>query len=469
MLALVIAMLAQAATSSRAAPIPPATAVVTRDGDTWRVEYRLNRRSGAWIFPVSQPVAATRTPWREGAWRVETPGVRIERHGAYDVLVAARNGQVPSRVRIAFTPTNATLDREYDPAVRFGNGATAIYSDQFDVVPTADGKDVDRREAGLSVDDLGGEHVPVRFHDVAGPVFVQGRRQHDPVLTGGETYVVFGAGTIEERGGVAMLADPALPAWLKDDVARFAPQVAATYAARLGDRTDRRLPLLLMAWRGPTPGKVVNDGGVRPGQILFNFEGEGLLERNTRAARRTRWFIAHEMAHFWLGTSGVAYRSPSDAWITEGGAEMMAFTLLAATDHDQALGELQRAVQDCIASATKPVGRAGERHDSRTFYACGATFALAAASAQRRQGGGDYFDFLRPLLAAHQSDRVIGRADWLAHFATTTDSGDAVATMTAMLDTGVADPVATLATLFRQTGVPCSRNGDTLTLAATAI
>lgn len=175
------------------------------------------------------------------------------------------------------------------------------------------------------------------------------------------------------------------------------------------------------------------------------------------------------MAHFWLGTSGVAYLRPSDAWITEGGAEMMAFTLLAATDHDHALGELQRTVQDCSASATKPVARAGERHDGRTVYACGATFALAAAGAQRRQGGGDYFDFLLPLLAAHRSDRAIGHADWLAHFAATTGGGETAATTRAMLDTGVADPVATLATLFRQTGVPCSRNGDTLTLAATAI
>lgn len=210
-----------------------------------------------------------------GAWRVETPGVRIERHGAYDVLVAARKGPLPSRVRIAFTPTDVTLDREYDPAVRFGNGATALYSDQFDVVPTADAKDVDRREAGLSVDDLGGVHVPVRFHDAAGPVSVQGRRQRDPVLTGGETYVVFGAGTLEARGGVAMLADPALPEWLKDDVARFAPKVAATYAARLDDHTDRRLPLLLMAWRGPDAGQGRQRRRGPAGTDLVHFRGRG--------------------------------------------------------------------------------------------------------------------------------------------------------------------------------------------------
>lgn len=469
MLTLTIALLTQAAPAIVKAPPEPAAATVTRNGDRWSVEYRLGSKNSAWVFPVSQPLAADHEPWRAGTWHVLTPGVRIERRGAYDVLVPTTGSYVPSKVKIAFTPTNATLDREYDPAIAFSNGATALYSDQFDVVPADDPETIGRKEAGLSVEDLGGTHTAVRFRDAAGPVFVQGRRQSGAVLTGAETYVVFGTGEIEERAGVAMLVDPALPEWLKVDVADFAPAVAQAYASRLGDRADPRLPLLLLGWRGPTPGKVVNDGGVRPGQIVFNFAGEGLLDRNPRAAQRTRWFIAHEMAHFWLGTSGVAYRKPSDAWITEGGAEMMAFTLLAATDHDYALAELQRAVQDCIESATKPIARAGERHESRAFYACGATFALAAASAQKRQGGRDYFDFLRPLLEEHRSDRLLGSADWLRRFTAVAGSDEAGATMEALLNTGVSDPASAIETMFRQTGVPYLRRGDALTLAATAI
>lgn len=465
----ILAMLAQAAPATVKVPPKPSTATVTRTGDKWRVDYRLNSKRRAWLFPVSQPVAATHEPWRERAWHVVTLGVRIERRGAYDALVPTKGTSVPRNVRIVFTPTNATLDREYDPALAFSNGMTALYSDQFDVIPFDDLNAIDLKEAGLSVQDLGGAHLATRFHDADGPVFVQGHRQSDPVLTGAETYVVFGAGKIEERGGVAILADPALPEWLKDDVAGFAPRVAETYALRLGNRNDPRLPLLLMGWRGPTPGKVINDGGVRPGQIIFNFEGEGLLERNARAARRTRWFIAHEMAHFWLGTSGIAYRKPSEAWITEGGAEMMAFTMLAATDHDYALAELQRAIQDCIKFATKPVADAGDRHESRAFYACGATFALAAASAQKRTGRGDYFDFIRPLMEEHRFDQLLGSADWLSRFAAVSGNGQAVAIVRSMLDTGVPDPAGAIATIFERTGVPYTRDGDALTLAATAI
>lgn len=468
MLTLVMALLAQAITTKEA-PSKPATAIVTRSRNEWRVEYRLNKKSRAWLFPVSQPVSRTHEPWRERAWRVVTAGVHIERRGSYDVLVPTNGTFVPLKVQIVFTPTNATLDREYDPAITFSNGATALYSDQFDVIPSADLNAIGAKEAGLSVRDLGGSHTTVRFHDVSGPVFVQGRRQSDPVLIGGETYVVFGSSKIEETAGVAMLADPALPEWLKAEVAGFAPNVAEAYASRLGSRTDPHLPLLLMGWRGATPGKVINDGGVRPGQIVFNFEGEGLLQRNERAAQRTRWFIAHEMAHFWLGTSGIAYRKPSEAWITEGGAEMMAFTLLAATDHDYALAELQHAVQDCIKSATKPVISAGERHENRTFYSCGATFALAAVSAQKRKGGRDYFDFIRPLLDEHRSDRLLGSAEWLTRFDAVSGDSEAGGIVKSILSVGVADPTGAIETLFQQTGVPYSRNDNKLTLSANAI
>lgn len=117
---------------------------------------------------------------------------------------------------------------------------------QFDLAPVDDPATVASREAGLSVSDLGGRPFAVRFRDAAGSVFAQGRRQRDPILTGASTYVVFGAGEVRATGGVAMLADPALPAWLETDVARFAPQVAATYASKLGNRSDPRLPLLVM-------------------------------------------------------------------------------------------------------------------------------------------------------------------------------------------------------------------------------
>lgn len=465
----IAALVALAASASAGAPAKPqAVATVSHLHGRWTVDYRFDRAAAAWVFPVSAPTLDGHAAWRATDWRVLTPGVAIVRRGEYDVLVPRRSGRLPRRIRIAFTPTNRTLDREYDPAVAFSNGATALYSDQFDVAEAQDAASVTTRPAGLSITDLGGSPAPVRFHDAAGPVFVRDRLRRDAVLTGAQTYVVFGAARVEQGRDLAILADPALPAWLTREATAFAPGVARTYAARLGPSPDGHRPLLLMGWRGPTRGKVVTDGGVRPGEVLMNFAGEGLLDRNEKAARRTRWFIAHEFAHFWLGTSGVAARTPGDAWITEGGAEMMAFSLLAADDRGYALSELQRAVDDCAALARKPVAGAGDRHDSRAPYACGTVFALAATGVMRRTRG-DWFDFVRPLLARGRTDGRVGAADWLASFAEAGGDGEAVAAIHVMLERGSPDAPGAIRALLVRSGVAVSGAGDRLVLEPTAI
>jgi hypothetical protein len=446
-----------------------ASALVTHAGKVWQVEYILPRKASAWVFPVSQPKLADHKPWRQGTWQVVTPGVSIERRGAYDVLLAAKGRYVPPQVKIAFTPTNATLDREYDPAVTFSTGAVALYSDQFDLAAVDDPATIAAKDAGLSIEDFDAKHLPIRFDDEGAPVFVQGRRQINPLLTGAATYVVFGAGEVQTLGGVAMLADPALPAWLKTDISQFAPRVASDYAARLGSRNDPSLPLLLMGWRGATPGKVINDGGVRPGEILLNFEGEGLLDRNERAVRRTRWFIGHEMAHFWLGSEGVGYQAPSDAWITEGGAEMMVLTMLAASDHDYVMDELQRAVDDCIKLGTKPIARAADRNESRAFYACGTVFALAASGVARHAGGADFFDFIKPLLARHRSDPVLGGDEWIRYFETVSQTSTSGNAIRLLVEQGSDHPAKAVEAILRSGHIPLSSNGAAVVLAPTAI
>jgi hypothetical protein len=442
---------------------------VSHTGSQWTIQYRLHAKAEAWVFPFSAVTYKDHARWREQQWRVLTPHVAIVRKGDYDLLVPVGQRYVPTSVQIEFTPTNATLDREYDPAVAFSNGAIALYSDQFDLAPQSDAHAIEARPSGLSVEELGGSHALVSFHDAAGPVFVRGRREQAPVLSGAETYVIFGAAKIEEGHHVAVLADPQLPVWLKTEMMAFAPKVADFYAAKLGERSDKTLPLLILAWRGATPGKVINDGGVRPGEILLNFEGEGLLDKNEAAERRARWFIAHEMAHFWLGTSGVAYRTLSDAWITEGGAEMMAFTFLAGIDHDYAHAELQRAVDDCSKLAAKPVATASNRHESRSLYACGAVFALAGTGVVKKDGGQDFFDFIRPLLQAHQVDRTLGDADWLSRLEQLSDGQKAAAVIRTMLDQSTDHPDLKLEELFQETGIPFTKTQKAPALSSSVI
>ncbi|MNE14851.1 hypothetical protein D3C80_1077460 [compost metagenome] len=211
----------------------------------------------------------------------------------------------------------------------------------------------------------------------------------------------------------------------------------------------------MVSWNGPTERLSSMGGSVLPGLIVMKFEGVGVLKSSKPVLERSRWFIGHESAHFWLGQA-VHYEFARDSWITEGGADLMAVRAQKALDpayDDRA--ELQSEVDDCTTLARdKPVAEAGERGEHRAYYACGAVFAMAAEAAQKRRDGGDWFDFLRPVLEANREDGVLTRAEWLEALTRVSGDPSLVPILERMLDQGAVDPAAVIADLFRRTGVP---------------
>src|SRR6185437_8130356 len=115
------------------------------------------------------------------------------------------------------------------------------------------------------------------------------------------------------------------------------------------------------------------------------------------------WFIAHESAHFWLGEA-VVYQYARDAWITEGGADLLAFRIVAEVEPGyDARAELQKAIDDCIRFTTgHGIAGAEDRNEQRAYYACGTVFGLVAEAASHRPFGA----FVRRLVDAHRGDRV---------------------------------------------------------------
>ena len=78
---------------------------------------------------------------------------------------------------------------------------------------------------------------------------------------------------------------------------------------------------------------------------------------------------------------------------------------------------------------------------------------MTAEGAQKRRDG-DWFDFLRPVLAANREDGVLSRAEWLEALTRVSGDPSLAQTIDRMLDQGVGDPAAEIASLFRKTGVP---------------
>lgn len=431
---------------------PGAVITVTRDGDRWTADYELSQDAPVWAFYRSTVTNGTREPWRPRDWQVVTPGVVLERVGELDVLRATDGGPVPRHVSLRLTPNGEALEADY-PVLMFTDGSVAMPTGAFDVFPLPSLEAV-----GLSEDERGPfrravGNARVTWRDAAGPVLYHGRRQAQAVGDDGRTYVLFGGIDVKAAERLVTVVDPDLPSWIAASIEGFAPRVADYYTARLGaGQTDR--PTIMATWYGPTAGTTNYGGSVLPGLIVMTFEGKELLASSDAVLAENRWFIGHESAHFWLGQTVRAERS-RESWMTEGGADLMAVRAMKALDpgfNEKAV--LQAEVDDCTRLAGRPVVEAGQRGEFRAWYACGAVFALVAEATQKRATGGDWFDFLKPLIDAGRAVGVLTRDAWLTHL--TEVSGDAGlrTIIEALLDKGADNPVAVLAGLLERAGVP---------------
>jgi hypothetical protein len=425
---------------------------ITRDGATWTAEFHFTGRARAWMFARSEPAREDGRDWRMASWRVETPGVRLERRGQHDALVAVGGAAVPPRVRVAFTPAAIDLDGGYDPALVFTDGSVALYTGQFVTVPLPSAADVARLPRDLNGIDLPDVATQLRFRDASGPVLYAGRRVAVATRGGRDddgTYVLFGALQPIVTDTMAEVLDPALPAWIRATLEREVPDILGRYAAVLGPAPGAK-PTVLVSWGGATPHRVSLGGSVLPSLVTLAYEGEGLVNETPRARFYGLWFIAHESAHFWLGNA-VHYEFARESWITEGGAELLAFRTVAAVD----LGYDWRAAIDtsigeCVgASTNRGIADAGDRGDSHAYYACGAVFALVAEAASRQP----FIRFVKRLIDENRADGIVSRADWLAALDRVSNDPSLGRDIGVLLDRGSADPRAAIASLFRRAGV----------------
>jgi hypothetical protein len=451
----------QAVASGEAAATRPAV-TVTRDGDHWTAVYELDRDAPVWAFFRSALIQESRRPWRLEQWRVLTPGVTLERAGHYDILRAVDGGPAPRRVEIAFTPKSENLEADYG-VLAFTDGSVALPSGQFDVFPLDSVAAAEAVPLDLNGYALEADSATVTWRDRAGPLLFRGERLAEATAADANTYVLFGRADMTETERLVTVVDPQLPGWIGGALQDFAPRVADLYTARLGPgQTDR--PTIMVSWAGPTSGMTSMGGSVMPGLIVMRFEGAGVLEPTAEVLGVSRWFIGHESAHFWLGQI-VRYERARDAWINEGGADLMAIRMMATLDPDfDSHKELQNEVDDCIRLADEPVAEAAGRGEHRALYACGAVFAMAAEGAQRRATGGDWFDFLRPLIDANRADGVLTRAEWLD--ALDAVSGDATLRrdMEVLLDEGSLRAAEVVAGLLERAGVSVRREDGRVVL-----
>lgn len=425
---------------------------VTRDGDLWVADYVLPADAAAWAFIRSALARESRQPWRPGQWTLETPGVVMERRGHLDVVRALDGGPVPRRLKFRLSPKAEDLQADYDPALMFTDGSVAMFSGHFDLMPLASAEQADSLPLDMKDVDLPRFNARITWRDRAGPVLFGGERRRNPVSLTGTDYVLFGRTALVDSPRLATVIDPGLPGWISTEIGEFAPKVADYYARRLGPgQTDK--PTIMVSWNGPTPHLRSMGGSVLPGLIIMAFEGDNVVEPSNEVADHMRWFIGHEGAHFWLGQT-VRYERSRDSWITEGGSDLMAMRAMSEISPSYDVrSALQEEVDDCIDLADEPVAEANSRGEHRAYYACGAVFALVAEGFQKRVTGGDWFDFLKPLIDASRGDGVLTRQEWFEALDRLSGDTTVRADMETLLDRGSGDAATLVARLLDRGGI----------------
>jgi hypothetical protein len=426
--------------------------VVVRDGGRWTAEFTFDRDAAVWMFLNSALTQRAGEPWRLRSWIVETPGVRMERRGWREVLYAGDGGPVPRKVRIRFTPFREPLQAAYEPARMFTDGSVALYTDQFEVAPLATLAQADAMSVDLNGVSLAGGPERVTFRDQAGPVLLRGERQDPAVAVRAQSYVLFGSIPVRDTKHVVTVLDPGLPEWIRDELADFTPRILDLYADRLGAELRVR-PTMMVSWAGPTPSRRSMGGDVLPGLLVIDFEGDGVAMYTPQVESLARAFIAHEGAHFWLGQHVRSERG-RDAWIHEGGADLLAVRATSAIDPGyRASDRLQEELDDCVKlSAGKPIYTGAERGEHRAYYACGAVFGLVAEAVAKRNDG-DFFTFIRSLLEANRQDGVLTGREWLDHLSRVAGDASLSADILRMLEEGVNDPAAVIGSMFSRVGI----------------
>ncbi|HEX8444323.1 MAG TPA: hypothetical protein VF631_11825 [Allosphingosinicella sp.] len=434
-----------------------ARVAVERSGGRWTADFSFDRDAPVWAFVASGLTRVGDRSWRAASWTVETPGVRLERRGFYDVLVAER-GTVPRRVRIRFSPFGEDLLSNYDPALIFTDGGVALFSDQFDLFPVASVKAAEELPLDLGQARIETGFTRATFRDRAGRILHEGRRKPEVTLTNGRSYVLFGGGAPVETIDIATVVDPQLPEWLKTELVSASTRLLGFYSARLGPRLGPK-PTVMVSWAGPTKGLRSMGGSVLTGLVVMTFEGDAVTRADPAVSNAGRGFIAHEAAHFWLGET-VRAPGPHQAWVMEGGADLLALRATAALDPAyDARGRLQNLLDDCVKYvAGKPLRTAIERNEGQAYYGCGAMFGLVA---ERYAGhaGGDFFSFWRELIAANRG-KVVDQEIWLAALSRLAGNNRAEAAIRAFLESSHPDPMAALAALFTDAGVPHRRDAS---------
>jgi hypothetical protein len=311
--------------------------------DTWRVDYQFAE-------PVTAIEFESVAELRQKAWKVVTPGMRLNVESDRDIIDFGGKPFRSSSIEIR--TFDGLAPKSYAPFNRFSDGGTAFF-------------------LGF----LQGEaYQGTRQLPMLADIHLHGLPQENVIapppnkrLAGGERgYAYFGPARTVRSGSTQFLIDPATPAWMRETFLDAGAKLSAYYE-KAYQRPLKDELLIMLSVSGVDASGLSIKGGAVMGQMSYRFDGNATLVDHPKYRATVAQLVGHELAHIWQWNIARGGIGPDDPWIHEGGAEAMALD-----------GVLQTGLwtQDAVAAYYKrqsttcdKLGNSVDSYDG--IYACG--------------------------------------------------------------------------------------------------
>ena len=356
-------ILAAAASFTSADTLPPLTALVAVEPGSqaghFLVSYRLSR-------PVKQldlawPAAAVRAQ----SWHLDG-GLALQGDA-----ILRLDGRPFDHFSFEVTELAEHADRQNDPVDSFSDGSALVFTGLFDIQ---------------------GPRGSTRFHFAPAPgqaVVFLGRRVTQGFYWTPDraaTYVYFGGITPLSAEGFNAVLDPALPEWLSSELKLDLPAIFSRYQRLFGVKL-KETPQIFFGYRFRDAPNLNYVGSAEPGAIRFEIRGSQWSQQHPESLLHAVAFFAHEAVHLWNGGLYHVAKLDESPWLTEGGADALAFDTVHAlglTDEPARLERYSSAFNACLLELETADQSIADSAHGAAPYDCGAALAFLADAALRR-------------------------------------------------------------------------------------
>lgn len=307
--------------------------------DKWLVNYDFDQAITGINF------GPERGNYRQQSWKILTPNVELKRSGGSEFVET----QVKAfkQLQIELSAYSGFPQGGYSPMNLFSDGGAAIFLPNFLGVAQLDNMPVAMQ-------------VKLRLIKLADENLIASDTQAE------RSYVYFGQGIVQSRAYGDVLIDKAIPEWAQETLEQVLDRLTSFYPIALGHPLRHKIPVMFAV--SPHAGETFSiKGGAVAGQIVFRFSGTSIYEDSEKKRAMLQQLIAHELAHIWQSDINGGGANPKQAWIHEGGAEMLAIAALHETQiwtEQQAQAWEQMLIKECTQLQSN-------RKSYRGAYACG--------------------------------------------------------------------------------------------------